>query len=442
MKKLAVLVSALMVAALAVPALAADFKLSGSMEGGVTWRQRTSEDGPQGVSTSTTLTLNGQLGTPEQGLRAGIELSPLTWQPGQTASVGSLSITRAFIEASGQLWKGGSVTTARLGSLDVAYTPYVAQFSREGFSISGIGYGPVGLAAFVGRDVAVDRDNTVYGAQLKAALPGAGAAVTAVNVNGQYDLELAAAAMPLPGITLGGIYARSETSPAPDEHNVPQLSRIDAQAAVRPDLTVTAGYRKVWNTFKPAYRAFDDKGNEFAWLADNRGEHGVNVGVQTVQHGVNVAAGVDVFNRWVDEDGNPIAEPTRHREASLAASTTLQGFELGASTQWDLLARAPIESAVSVAYPVSMPGLSVTPAYKATIYGTSAVEHELSAEATLDAVPQLPGIGLSGRVTREADGDVTWGAGLSYTAPNGLAISVNHDSVKGASVQAGLKAEF
>lgn len=439
MKKLAVLVSALMVAALAVPALAADFKLSGSMEGGVTWRQRTSEDGPQGVSTSTTLKLNAQLGTPEQGLRAGIELSPLTWQPGQPASVGSLSISRAFIEASGQLWKGGSVTTARLGSLDVAYSPYIAQFSREGFSISGIGYGPVGMAAFVGRDVAVDRDNTVYGAQLKAALPGAGAAVTAVNVNGQYDLELAAAAMPVPGVTLSGIYARSESSGSPD---VPQLSRLDAQAAVRPDLTVTAGYRKVWNTFKPAYRAFDAEGNEFAWLADNRGEHGVSVGVQTVQRGVNLAAGVDVYNRWVDDNGNPIAEPTHHREASVAASTTLKGAQLGASTRWDLLARAPIESVLSVAYPVSMPGLSVTPAYKATIYGTSAVEHELSAEATLDAVPQLPGIGLSGRVTREADGAVTWGAGLRYTAPNGLAVSVNHDSVKGAWVQAGLKAEF
>lgn len=38
MKKLAVLVSAMMVAALAAPALAADFQLSGSMESEVTWR--------------------------------------------------------------------------------------------------------------------------------------------------------------------------------------------------------------------------------------------------------------------------------------------------------------------------------------------------------------------------------------------------------------------
>ena len=437
MKKLAVLVSALMVAALAVPALAADFQLSGSVEGDVTWRQRSSEDGPQGVSSSTNLKLNAQLGTPERALRAGVEVSPI-WSPGVTDSVGSLSISRAWIEASGQLWKGGSVTTARLGSLDVAFSPYIAQFSEEGFSISGIGYGPVGMAAFVGRDVALDRDNTVYGAQLKAALPGAGAAVTAVNVNGRYDLELAAAAMPLQGIALSGIYARSETS-GPD---VPQLSRVDAQAALRPDLTVTAGYRKVWNTFKPAYRAFDDDGTEIDWLADNRGEHGVTVGVNTVQHGVNLAAGVDVYNRWVDEDGNPIAEPTHHREVSLAAATTVRGVQLGGSTQWDLLERAPIESSVSVAYPMAMPGLKVTPAYKATLYGTSAVEHELRAEATLDAVPQLPGIGLSGRVTRETDGNVTWGAGLSYTAPNGLAVSVEHDSVKGASVEAGLKAEF
>lgn len=437
MKKLAVLLTALLVAAFALPALAAGFELSGSLEGGVTWRQRTTDEGPQGLSTSTTLTIGAKTGTPERSLRAEVTASPVRY-PGLTDSVASVNITRAFIEATGQLWKGGSPATARLGTLDVAYSPYIAQFGEEGFSIAGLGYGPVGLSAFAGRDIAVNRDNTVVGAQLRAALPGAGLAATAVGVNGRYDLELAAAAVPRPNVALSGVYARSETSGS----DVPRLSRLDAQVQVKPDLTVTAGYRKVWNTFMPVYRAFDEDGNEYAWLADNRGEHGVTVGVNTVKNGVNLAAGADVYDKWVDDSGHPIAAPTHHREVSLAAATRVRGVQLSGSTQWDVVQRAPIESSLSVAYPVAMPGLMVTPAYKATLYGTDAVEHELSAEATVDLVPQLPGIGLSGRVTRETDGSVTWGAGLSYTAPSGLSVSLQHDSVDGAKLEAGVKAAF
>ncbi|HEY8424530.1 MAG TPA: hypothetical protein VIK73_00750 [Limnochordales bacterium] len=437
MKKLAVVLSALLVAALSVPTLAAGFELSGSLEGDFTWRQQATDEGPRGLSTSTELTIGAQTGTAERGLRAEVTASPV-WYPGLTDSTASINITRAFIEAKGQLWRGGEPATARIGSLDVAYSPYIGQFAEEGLSISGLGFGPVGLSAFAGRDVAVSRDNTVVGAQLRAALPAAGLAATAVNVNGRYDLELAAAAMPMPGVTVSGIYARSETSGS----DVPQLSRIDAQAQIRPDLTVAAGYRKVWNTFMPVYRAFDEDGNEYGWLADNRGEHGVTVAVNTVQHGVNVAGGVDLYEKWVDEDGKPIANPTQHREIALAAATNLRGAQVGAATQWDLLERAPIESSLSVAYPVAMPGLMVVPAYKATLYGTDAVKHELSAEATVDVVPQMPGIGLSGRLTRETDGQLTWGAGVRYTAPSGLSVAVEHDSQDGAKVEAGIKASF
>lgn len=436
MKRLAVLASALLVAALAAPALAADVELSGSMQGELVWRQKTTDDGPQGAAASTALTLNGEIAMAQRGIRVGIGLTPLAWQPGQAAP-DAMVLDRFFIEASGQLWQGSPVTTARLGTLDVAYSPYVARFGQEGLSVSGIGYGPVGLSAFVGRDVA-DPDHTVYGAQLKAALPGAGAAVTAVNAAGLYDLELAGALMPVPGMTLSAVYARSETS----DPEVQQLSRIDAQAAVRPDLTLTAGYRKVWHAFEPIYVARDSDGTPMDWVEQNRGEQGVTLGVSTLQHGVNLAAGVDVYRSWFDEGGNLLAEPQPRREASVAASTALRGVQLGASTRWDLLERRPMESTVAVAYPVSMPGLRVTPAYQATVYGTSAVKHELSAQATVDAVPQLSGLALSGRVTRDTDGRVTWGAGLGYTAPSGISISVEHDSVNGASVEAGVKAEF
>ncbi|MEW6047534.1 MAG: hypothetical protein AB1609_13805 [Bacillota bacterium] len=440
MKKLAVLVSAMMVAALAAPALAADFQLSGSMESEVTWRQHQwlNDDGtldqPAGVSAATSLKLNAALGTPDSGLRAVVKLSPMSVQSG--GSLGPLSVDRAFLEASGQLWQGGSVTRARLGSLDVSYSPYVATFGWEGFSIDGVGYGPVGMAAFAGRS----GEQTVLGAQIKAALAGVAGALTAVNAGGRYDWEMAAAAIPMQGIALSGVYAASGTSAASGE--TPTLARLDAQAQILPNVTVTAGYRKVYNTFEPAYVARQADGTMYPWIADNRGEHGVNVGVQTVQQGVNLAAGVDVYQRWVDESGNPTAEPTPHRDASLAASTTLDGFQLAASSSFDLLNRARTESRFSVAYPVTVPGLSVTPAYEATIDQAGGVAHKLTATATLDAVPNLPGIGLEGRVARAADGSVSYGADLRYTAPNGLAVGVHHDSVRGAWVDAGLKAEF
>ncbi|MBE3598714.1 MAG: hypothetical protein IMX02_07940 [Limnochordaceae bacterium] len=452
MKKLALVVSAVLVAAMAAPALAQDLQISGSMESNLTWRQQQwmkdhapDPDNPAGVSAATTLKLNAVMGSPERGVRAFLQLAPLEarmpFAPGP--GLGQISVERAFVEANGKLWEGGPNTTARLGSLDVGLSPYIATFDREGLSISGLGYGPVSVSAFVGRDAAaLEKDAagnvtkygdpfTVSGAQVRAELLGATGSVTAVNVNGRHDWEIGASGMPMPWINVSGTYARSGEGARPAA-----MTRLDAEAAVMPNLTLNAEYRNVEPGFDPAYQKAEydpaDETTRIDWLANNKDERGVVVGVHTVQQGVDLKASLDHYYK----------ANVFNRDASVAASTTLDGFELAASGDFRLNEGVALQkSTVSVAYPMAVTGMTVTPKYEATIE-PAGISHELSAEATVNAVPQLPGIGVAARVKRAADSSLSYGADVSYTAPNGLSTGIHYDTAKGAWAEAGLKAEF
>lgn len=453
MRKLAIVVAAALVAALAAPALAANLQLSGSMESSLTWRQQqwlTDEgqpdaDNPAGVSASTILKLQAGLGTPENGVRAGIELSPLEstkqWGPQSSFGFEQLSITKAFLEANGQLWQGSPNTTARLGSLEVGYSPYIGTFEQEGFSLSGIGYGPVWVAGFVGRDAEPIMDDdgnvtgynppfTVAGGQLRAEMMGVSGRATVVHIADSPDWEVAASASPMPWMTVGGTYARM------GEGSQPSMSRLDVQANVLPNLAVTAAYRNVDQAFDPRYNLEeydpDDDTQRVDWLWENTGERGVVVGMRTVQFGIDVQASLDNYHK-----ANVL-----NRDGVLEAKTSLDGFQLEGKTEVSLAnGFAHKETTMSVAYPMVVPGMFVTPKYAATVSGAG-VAHELSAEATVDAVPQLPGIGIEARVKRAEDSTVSYGADVEYTAPNGLATGVHYDSAKGAWVNAGLSAEF
>lgn len=490
-KKLAWLLSAATVAALAAPALAADFTLSGSLESAMTWRQRPwlDESGfvdkPAGVTADTTLRLTGSMGTSDNGLRAVVEFSPqqslFPPDPGSVFGLGQFGIRKAYLEATGQLWQGGSPVTARLGTLDVKLSPYIANFDREGLSVSGVRYGPVQAAAFVGRDVLrEDPDDknslpisspfTVAGGQVVldltrparalAAVGGmswpvsAALGVTGVNVGSHEVLEVGAGASVYPGVLVSGVAAWDTSGGRPENgrlrppsswQDAPRMYRFDVVANVRPDVTVTAGYRQVWNIFNPLYQEVvkDADGDRVDWLANNRGEKGVVVGAETTYRGVALRASLDNYERWLDENGQPVGPEgvTRHREAELAAGTTVRGFELAGSTRFELFGGVRHEeSRLAVAYPLALQGVKVTPRYEANV-DEAGVAHTLAAVATAD-LPYFPGLRAEGKVTREADGSLSYGADLSYRAPNGLTLGVHHASDKGAWVDAGMSVQF
>ncbi len=487
MRTLAWLLAGAAVAALAAPALAAEFQLSGSIESSMVWRQRdwTDEQGAttdkRGVSAATTLKLNGTLGTANNGVRAVLELAPMeatkAFDPSERFSFESLGISKAYIEANGQLWQGGQPVTARIGTLEMNLSPYIATFAREGLSVAGLRYGPVEAAAFVGRDARRYEVNgfeywsapfTVSGARLRADLSrlatqaaasqgvlwpvSAEASLTGLSVDGRYAVELGAMASPYPGVVVGGAAAVDATGdvpggPRPSLGEAPRMMRLEGAARLTPELSVAAGYRQVDAAFNPLYQEMvtDDEGNRIDWLANNRGEKGVTLGVRTVQQGVTVQAMVDSYERWLDDSGNPVGPEgvTRHRDGELAASTTLRGVELSGLSRFDLMGGIRrTETQLSAAYPVAMPGLSVKPKYELTVDAAGGVAHTLSAEARTDRVPYFPGLEARGHVARSADGQWSYGAGLSYRAPNGLAVGISHDSAKGAWVQAGLSAQF
>ena len=491
MRKLAWLLSAAAVAALAAPALAADFTLSGSLESSMTWRQRAwlDEDGfleePPGVSADTTLRLTAATGTSDNGLRAVVEFSPqpslLPPDPGSAFGLGRFGIQTAFLEATGQLWQGGSPVTARLGTLDIRWSPYIAQFQREGLSLSGLRYGPVQAAAFIGRDVLrEDPDDvnslpigspfTVAGGQVVLDLSGparalarAGGAdwpvsaalgVTGLNLGSHGLLEVGAGASVYPGVLVSGVTAWDTSGGRPRDGQLlppsswadaPRMYRFDVVASVLPDVTLSAGYRRVWSTFDPLYQEVieDADGERIDWLATNRGKDGLVLGAETTYRGVALRVGLDNYALWVDEEGRPVGPDgvTHHREASLGAGTTVRGFELAGSTRFELMGPAHHEeSTFSVAYPLALEGVQLTPMYEATVE-PAGVSHTLAAVATAD-LPYFPGLRAAGKVTRETDGSLTYGADLSYRAPNGLTLGLHHASDKGAWVEAGMRVQF
>ena len=491
-----VLTAALCGSALAAPGpdgavYAADFRLSGSLESAMTWRQRPWLDEvgfveePAGVKADTTLRLTGVMGTPENGLRAVVELSPqpsfLPQDPGSVFGLGQFGVKRAYLEAAGQLWPGGSPVTARLGTLEVRLSPYIGTFQREGLSLSGLRYGPVQAAAFVGRDVLrVDPDDplslpisepfTVAGGQVLvdvsrpvqslARVAGAGwpvsaaVGVTGLNVGSHGLLELGFGASPYPGVMMTGVAAwdtsggrpvAGQVRPATSWQEAPRMYRLDAVASVIQGVTLTASYRQVSNVFDPLYQEVlkDADGKRVDWLAENRGETGVVVGAETTYRGVALRASLDNYERWVDENGQPVGPEgvTFHREAGLEAGTTVRGVELAGRTLWDVAAGVNhLETKVAVGYPINLPGLQLTPRYEATV-DRAGVSHTLAAVATAD-LPYFPGLRAQGKLTREADGSLSWAADLGYRAPNGLAVGVHHSSDKGAWVDAGVAVRF
>lgn len=460
MKKLAVALIALMVLSIGAPAMAAELNFSGSLDTSINWREKdtTNDDGEliaKGWAAENTVNLELGLtaGGEDKGVSAHLELSPvinedgLTFGDDLTEEFGGdarssydflgIKVDKAWIETNGAFWNGGPAVSTRIGTLDVQHSDLVATVEKNGVSIDGVEFGPVSLGGFAAWNTDRDLHN---GANMKADLGLASMNASVVKADQELAYAVEGSAAPVDGVAIDGLYA-AERNEGVD--GVAQIYKVDATVVPVENIKITAGYRNLMDgvngVFAPTYYKEttddDDYRTDLIGIAQGLGEDGkadqnagYNVGIETTQSGITMNASYD----------NP-----RH-EAVVGANTELAGYKLGAEVTFDE-ANYEFEYAqakLTAEKDFDINGIAVNGKYTATLAKDAAPTHELEAKSTLNAIPQLQGLELNGKVTVENTDEVTWNAGAKYAAPNGIELGAGYDSEDGASFSAGVKVEF
>lgn len=434
---MALMLSAAMVLSLAAPAFAA-LEFGGRLGTELELRKENGEwvvDGRSGIQLETDLV--AESGT---SVKAVVQLEPweidygfdegdeddpdddkITGVIGAHPSSGplSLQVEKAWIETVGPYWHGGPEVTTRIGDVEIEWNEYVGHLEEmAGVTVDGVRVGPAIARAFYAWDGAA----RPMGMQADASFGGLNLSGMVVRRGGENNLAFSAGMDVMPGVNLMGELAL-------DGENR-ELYRVQASADdLIGGIKVSAAYRAAHEDFSPIYTVdpVDEDDNP---VGRNDRENvnydlltGFSVAVETTQAGVHMLASYD--------------QP--HRELTLAADTTVHGFEIGGDTV--LVDRKVEESNLSVKRNFTLAGLDITGKYKAKFVPESDTEHKLSAKATTNMIPQLQGLGLSGEVKLVGD-DLSWSAGADYAAPNGLKLGAEYDSEDGPSLTAGVTVEF
>ena len=213
MKKLAVVLAAVMVAALALPVSAATIDLGGKLTSEVY------HDFVQGAGGSTALELSAGIGLiGKQNVRGVVKVSGMKWsldlaENGQIGlpNTENMSIT-AYLETVGPYWTGGPSVATRIGDLELAYSPFILKTKAvDGISVSGAAVGPIGIEGFYGWS----GGQAVRGALAKTEFAGVGLDGALVKVgNAETDYMAHAAAVPMPGLAIEALYAAQSNTNA------------------------------------------------------------------------------------------------------------------------------------------------------------------------------------------------------------------------------------
>jgi len=125
-----------------------------------------------------------------------------------------------------------------------------------------------------------------------------------------------------------------------------------------------------------------------------------------------------------------------HDGFRIAAETVQSGFRIKGDYD-DPTGKANL----NVSKDVELAGLVVTGEYNAKLEREMETEHTLKARTTLDLIPQLQGLSLSGQVKLQGE-NLAYEAGADYVAPNGIELGAKYASDKGLSATAGVTVEF
>ncbi len=436
MKKLAVILAAMMVAALALPVSAATIDLGGKLESQVY------HDFAKGTGATTDLQLTLGVGlVGGQNVKGVVKMSGMKWQFNLANGVGEAvippiqrGVMTAYVETVGPYWVGGPSVATRIGDLELAYSPFVLKTDAvDGISVSGATVGPVEVSGFYGWA----NSAAVRGASAATEFAGVGVDGALVKVGDEEtDYVAHATAEPIPDLAIEALYAgqtntRAAAMRAGAAYKIPFLPL---------DVTASAGYRRTGAAFKPTYRS-QETGNP---LEGEAGVAAITAGLDTSFAGFGISIGGELLGS--DDDGKLDNE----RSIGAAVSTSYAGFDVAAGhkiTQY-LVPESSFRNTTQVGIGFTqrqiLPNLVMSASYNATMtnFALSDIRHVAKAALGAD-VGAFRGIGVSGLIdTKPEGGQPGRELGVKYTAPCGVNLGYSYNDVDTNKVYAGMEISF
>lgn len=409
MKKLVVALTAALVLALGVPAMAA----SGLTIGGELGSDFTYDK--SGLSAESYFDFDVKLqGEGGDSVKAVIKLKPWSfgnvkvrddeaqdmvwdkaplgdWSNAQTDSF-KLQIDKAYLQANGSFWTGGPEVTTTIGDISLNQSDYVAAQDKKGVMIQGIGLGPLSAEAFA---TFASGSPEHLGLSARGDLEFAEVGGTIVRLdNGKVEFAVDGATQ-IAGVAISAEYAQD----ADNEMAYKVRGSVEPIEGV----VLSGGYRGADANFAPAMHKTDKSStytNEWEDVHDLR--TGFDVAVETTQFGTDLKASYD--------------DPKQ--EAKFEAR---RPFMIGK--------------------------LAVNGEYEGTYkLETKELIHEISASTTLNMIPQLENVTLEGGLTIADNAISEYNAAAKYSAPNGIDFGVHYEKAAGQEAEiygtAGVSVKF
>lgn len=422
MRKIVSLMVAVLVLSMALPAFAAvdmNGKIKSELELTKNDQEEWEVNGKTGIDIKTELRAAGG-----NNVRGVIELDALRFNSfrdskkdkledgsfGEYPSLEAPVISKAWLETEGAFWNGGPEVRTRVGDVKVNWNRLVGHTGdQQGVTVEGIEAGPVEMRGFY----TVTGNDRPMGIQARADLMGLlldGMVVYESDVGSEMAVQ--GAAEIVEGIGVDGYVALDA------ENNT--LYRMNTTIDTVPGVTLLAGYRAN-NDFAAQYSDIGNKKPE----DDAFDEHtGFNVGIETVQGGVTLAADYD--------------DPTD--TVTARAETTIEETDVWASTK--LVEREMTETKFGAKRVFPIAGMNIHGEYEGKLKADKPTRHVLKANTKLNMISELEGLGVNAEVAVDGSELAHWKAGAKYSAPNGFDLGANYHSVDGPSITAGLKASF
>jgi len=451
MKKLSVLLSAVLALALAVPAFAAAPELSftGTAKFGLMYGENPNNpnNGYQLTGTTNLLTAKITLANVSGGDNPKVSVSfNVVAEPKKEGksfgdgafNVGNanlgLGISNVVFTFEGPFLKGGRNLTTQVGNLSAYKSDYVAGESDgeahgtaaksakgDGIAISGFGVGPFDASIaylFTAPDANGDRLTvTSLNGSLEVLDLGLTAASHYVGDTLVHDLHLKVGVEPAEGFSVTANYAT-------DGRNDGYVYDVTGKLATLANLELTAGVRGIdqnaaWNP-RFAKRHKDNCGNA-EHLCAHDGKNGISLGLSTTQAGINLGLTYKTGERpTVPDDDETVT--------TFSAGTVINELDLsGKVTLTDKVGTA--DDSTKFEGTVKRSFGAVNASYKIETTSTessSSMTHTIAADTTIDT-PIADGVKISGQVklgtaiaTPEAHASVEW------KAPMGLSLGVHY----------------
>lgn len=452
MKKSIIALALVLAIVAAGPVSASGIEYSGSLETTLEWHR--DSDGNIETKPSSELGLNFGLNTGNEKTRAVVEFGAKkksTSGLDLEFNAGNLELKKAYIETDGAYWHGGPEASTRFGSLDIDYGPFAKDKDQYGISFENMQIGVLNLNGFYGIPTEANDNQSTQGMRADVNLNNAVAGTAVIRDKDGLHVVAESAVKPMKDLIVGGSFATQielekeevEGQEATEEQNTMEhLLVVGAEYQLADNMVVHGGYKAVSDGWKPAYiedkakKEEDDRGQN--WVHETeRNNQGFYAGLATEQHGILIAADYDQM----------------FEEAVLAAATEIANYNLNVETVFGVGGEekfATKSTKLGVNRSFDVMAQQVDAKYEGSWTPEGGIAHLIGASTTVNMIPAVKGLELSGEVTVEDKETIGYLAEAKFNAPNGMKFEIEHvggkytdEDVKlGTTATAGIAVKF